>query len=401
MNLLFTGPLFDAELLRTLSHACYGGADINECIATADRITEDDLESWYKEWNQTAERAQALAEASLSGCHGVSAREAYLRASNYFRTSGVFLAGTPVDSRLIRALDRQAETFRLAAELLTPAFEPITVPYEGTTLPGYFVRAAEGGEPRPTIIITGGHDSTAEELYFWNGAAALRRGYNCLCFDGPGQGRALLKQELYFRPDWENVTRPFVDYALGRADVDKKRLAIMGTGFGGYLAPRAASQEPRFVACVADPGIYDLLGLIKNRLPPIIRDQLPNGNRAALAMVEMLLNRAARHPLKGFELRRNAWVHGAATPLAYARASAEYSLATLTEKIRCPTLICAAENDPSAALAEQLHGALTSKKQLIVFTNAEGAGERWQSGYRTLFHQRAFDWLGEVFRTVK
>jgi dipeptidyl aminopeptidase/acylaminoacyl peptidase len=243
MNLLFTGPLFDAELLRTLSHACYGGADINECIATADRITEDDFESWYKEWNQTAERAQALAEASLSACHGVSAREAYLRASNYFRTSGVFLAGTPVDSRLIRALDRQAETFRLAAELLTPAFEPITVPYEGTTLPGYFIRAAEGNEPRPTIIITGGHDSTAEELYFWNGAAALRRGYNCLCFDGPGQGRALLKQELYFRPDWENVVRPFVDYALGRADVDKKRLAIMGIGFGGYLAPRAASQE--------------------------------------------------------------------------------------------------------------------------------------------------------------
>ena len=40
------------------------------------------------------------------------------------------------------------------------------------------------------MVLTGGYDGTAEELYFWNGAAALARGYNVFAFDGPGQGAA-------------------------------------------------------------------------------------------------------------------------------------------------------------------------------------------------------------------
>ena len=62
------------------------------------------------------------------------------------------------------------------------------IPYAGTTLPGYFFRAGPEPDPRPTVILTGGYDGTAEELYFSNGAAALARGYNVLAFDGPGQG---------------------------------------------------------------------------------------------------------------------------------------------------------------------------------------------------------------------
>ena len=56
-----------------------------------------------------------------------------------------------------------------------------------------------------------------------------------------------------FRPDWEAVITPVVDFALGRPGVDPDRLAIVGRSFGGYLAPRAASAEHRLAACVADP----------------------------------------------------------------------------------------------------------------------------------------------------
>lgn len=43
------------------------------------------------------------------------------------------------------------------------------------------------------------------EGWFAIGAAALARGYNFLAFDGPGQGAAIRRQHLYFRPDWEHV----------------------------------------------------------------------------------------------------------------------------------------------------------------------------------------------------
>jgi hypothetical protein len=49
------------------------------------------------------------------------------------------------------------------------------------------------------VILTGGYDGTAEELYFANCAAALAGGYNVLAFDGPGQGAALVQQGLVMR----------------------------------------------------------------------------------------------------------------------------------------------------------------------------------------------------------
>lgn len=41
---------------------------------------------------------------------------------------------------------------------------------------------------KPTLIVHGGFDSTLEELYTSAAAPALERGYNCLTFEGPGQG---------------------------------------------------------------------------------------------------------------------------------------------------------------------------------------------------------------------
>jgi len=50
--------------------------------------------------------------------------------------------------------------------------EAVEIPYEGTTLPGYFYRVDDSDTPRPTLIITGGFDSILEELYFFGAPAA-------------------------------------------------------------------------------------------------------------------------------------------------------------------------------------------------------------------------------------
>jgi alpha/beta hydrolase family protein len=88
-------------------------------------------------------------------------------------------------------------------------------------------------------------------------AAAVERGYNILLFDGPGQGRCLIHDGLLIRPDWENVVRPVIDYALARPEVDPDRIVLAGWSFGGFLAPRAACFEDRMAALWADPGQWD------------------------------------------------------------------------------------------------------------------------------------------------
>src|SRR5205823_2018303 len=140
--------------------------------------------------------------------------------------------------------------------------------------------------------------------------AALRRGYHCLLFDGPGQGRPLIEQGLVMRPDWENVVRPVVDHALSRPDVDPQRLALIGWSFGGYLAPRAASGEHRLAALIADPGQWDLGEALRDALPwPA--DQKAKFPNVDPAVVQPILDAALQVPRLRWALQQRAsMVHG-------------------------------------------------------------------------------------------
>jgi hypothetical protein len=394
----FQDSLFDAQWLRAAGHASSGGADVGECFAAAGRIREIDAESWYDAWWSLGESVRAQADQSRSQGHQASALSAYLRASNYFRAAYTFLIGAPVDPRVVEGYRRQRLAFESAAALMTPSAERVAIPYAGRSLHGYLFRPTGEVRPRPTLIITGGYDSTAEELYFFSGAAALARGYACFVYDGPGQGAAIVEDGLVFRPDWEAVVGPVVDFALTRPEVDPARIAMLGISFGGYLAPRAASGEPRLAACIADPGEFSLFEELKSRVPAFIARQLFDGNRSVLALLEFLMRRRLRHTTAGWGLRRCLWVHGLGDPMAYFRLTQEYTLEGRVDRIRCPTLVCSAENDEIGASADKLYAGLTCEKARLVFTAKEGAGAHCEAGARSLFNQRAFDWLDSVLQ---
>jgi hypothetical protein len=397
MSLVFKDSLFDSQWLRAAGHSSSGGAEINECFAAASRIREADAESWFRAWCQQAEDVLSAAEESRKNGRRVSALGSYLRASNYFRAAYTFLIGAPVDPRLIDAYRRHRVAFEQAAALMLPAALPISIPYPDAALHGYLFRAADDGARRPTLIVTGGYDSTAEETYLFSGAAAVARGYNCIVFDGPGQGAAIIENGIVFRPDWEAVIAPVVDYAVSRPEVDPARIALMGISFGGYLAPRAASGEPRLAACIADPGEFSLFEELKSRVPGFVARSLPDGSTFILALMNLTMRRRMRHLTEGWGMRRAMWVHGLDSPLEYVRTTTNYTLEERAGRIRCPTLICSAENDEIGVTARRLYDALTCEKDFIAFTAREGAGNHCEAGARSLFNQRAFDWLDRVF----
>ena len=179
--------LLSAQTLRAMGSAPYGGGDIGECLAAARRVAGTDLAGWHDAWTAAGQAASELAGQELAAGRDESARLAFWRASSYFRTAGTMLMAAPPDPRLIRSNVRQTEAFRQGAALLARPPELVQIPYAGTALPGYFFRAAQDPAPRATAILIGGYDSTAEEMYFSAGAAALARGYHVLAFDGPGQ----------------------------------------------------------------------------------------------------------------------------------------------------------------------------------------------------------------------
>ena len=156
--------LLDAQLLRTVGSAPYGGADAGECLATAARVTGVDLTSWYEAWISTAETVAELAESELAAGRIETARLAFFRARPiYVWTAGVVLMGAPADERLVAANTRQSDLFRHAAALLPRPPETLTITYEGTTLPATPSVPMKIQGPCATVILLGGYDSTAEE----------------------------------------------------------------------------------------------------------------------------------------------------------------------------------------------------------------------------------------------
>jgi alpha-beta hydrolase superfamily lysophospholipase len=393
-------PLFGAQTLRAMGYAPYGGADVGECLTTLAQIARGDLTGWYEAWTATANRNLRLAEREEGAGHEESARLAYFRASNAFRTAGVMLLGAPLDQRVVASNRRQTSAFQRGAELLRVPPDLVEIPFEHTTLPGYLFRVDENPTPRPLVILVGGYDSTAEELYFANGAAALARGYHVLAFEGPGQGAVLIQRGLVMRPDWERVVTPVLDFAVTQPGVDPDRVALIGLSLGGYLAPRAASGEHRLAACVADGGAFDLFESAMAKLPPPLAHGYREGRPRATALLRALLRQVMRRPTAGWALRRGLLVHGADDPVEFLDMLRDYTMHPYAGRITCPTFVCNAEGDDIGASAPFLYDALTGPKELVTFTITEGAGDHCEAGARTLFHARAFGWLDGLLHPV-
>lgn len=390
------------ETLRVIGAADYGGALFGEVLAIVRQIKAGDYDSWYAAWNDAADRIAAEGEAQLAKGHRVSARDSLVRASNYYRSSEFFLHGTPDDPRVSRAYRRVVETYHAAAALFEAPILPVEIPYEGTTLPGYLHRPDASGRRRPTLLMHTGFDGSAEELHFLGARAAVERGYNVLTFDGPGMFGPIHRARLPFRPDWEKVVTPVVDFALTRPDVDPHRIALSGASFGGELAPRAAAFEPRLAALIADDGLYDYGAPNLSAIPPAQRDAFIAALTAEHApQIDGLLAQVMKaNPTARWAFTHGPYAMGVTSPRAYLAKTLAYTLKDgVAEKIRCPTLICDAEDDLFfKGQAQQLFDHLTCRKTLMKFSTAEGAGAHCEVGASRLAYARIYDWLDETLK---
>jgi len=177
----------------------------------------------------------------------------------------------------------------------------------------------------------------------------IRRGYNVLIFEGPGQGEVIRVQHIPFRADWENVIGPVVDYAAERPDVDEDRIALWGISLGGYLAPRGAVYEPGIAALVADGGTYDVGENLLHNLQEgggapanLTEDDLQEWLQTDPAEFNDAIRDAMAHDTGTRWLNENGmFVFNATSPAEFWAKWMDFSLVGIAEEIRCPTLVCA------------------------------------------------------------
>src|SRR5262249_46808636 len=90
MKIYFDNPEYDGQFLRAIDHAPLG-AQIGEAWAIAAQIQVGDAPSWYDAWSSFASQLYELAAKSRDAGHRVSASNAFLRASNHYRTAYIFM----------------------------------------------------------------------------------------------------------------------------------------------------------------------------------------------------------------------------------------------------------------------------------------------------------------------
>lgn len=278
-------PVLDEVALYFLGHAWFQGSDIAECLETMYRTSVDDIWSWTNEWRKTAQRIEALAKSSedagnydqtaskrltlfilypshavvyvylgFSG-HKLSAGQAYLRASTYYRAA-LHRHPDPYHPEVANISQQAVAAFGKFMSLTDFPCEAVEIPYENaTTLPGYLCLNPRFGsnEPAPTIIFNEGKDGWMEDGKYVV-EEGMKRGYNVLLWDGPGMGRVIRLQGLPFRVDWENVLGRVIDFLEGIPDVDSDNLALISVSLGGFLGPRAAIHDHRLKALVVNSG---------------------------------------------------------------------------------------------------------------------------------------------------
>lgn len=384
---------FSTEIL--LGSADFAAAEVGEVLATVAEIRDGDFESWCEAWTATAERVEAEAGAAAGDGHRETAWARYLRASNYWFAVAFYVLGTKAGTAedLHRHWRRHRDCFERAAQHAAPAWERVAIPYEGTALEGWVFRARPAEEPAPLLILNNGSDGTVTDMWVQGAAAGVARGYDCLAFDGPGQGQALHEQGLYFRADWEKVITPVVDWALARGDFDSERIALMGISQGGYWVPRALAFEHRIAAGIADPGVVDVARTMLDQTTKKMHRQLEQGEKDKFDSETRLAERFSKS--MRFTMKFRAFPYGTESGYEMFKAAEAMRLdAETAAQISCPLLIADPEHEQFwPGQSAELAAAVGDNATLCPFTAAEGADGHCEPKAPALRAERFFDWL--------
>ncbi|KAH8894349.1 alpha/beta-hydrolase [Thozetella sp. PMI_491] len=392
-----------------------GGANTGEVLRAASRIVPGDYESWYSEFKFLADALHTKAISINATRFPVSAREAYFRASSYYRGADFFLHGNQSDPRIYSLWDSALADFDAATSLLPIPATRYNLTTTNFTVPIIYFPAQSsassiGGVHRrgsncstkklPTVIVGTGYDGSQEALYHSIGRAILDRGWNYVSYEGPGQPTVRRQQNIGFIDNWWDVVGPVVDYLHTRDDVDTDRIALAGESFGGILAPRAASREHRISATLAIDGITNLQRTIRSELPAVLNKLFDSGNAALYDEVMIgLMNNASVPTSLRWGIAQGMFSFNTTSPFEwFTRLGGITAEADTLANITMPVFVGEGEDDQMApGQAVEMLDALGDLGTYNLFKSELGAGQHCQLGAEAQLAQVSLDWLADVW----
>ncbi len=372
-NLSVVATLNSGGLIDEVDRAC---RPIREA---AQRGEDAGTAEFLAAWKAVAQQLEDSAREDIAQGHRRTAGQKLQRAANYLAQAERMQAhGSPERLETYQhLLDIQVESF----ELIDPATTRVEIPFRDTSLPAYFSKAPGDG-PKPVLIMFNGLDSTKEHMVSSATHHELAaRGISTLMVDCPGSGEALRLRDLHSQIDTEEWAAACVDWLEGRDDVDAGLIGLVGWSLGGYYAPRAVAYEKRIALVVAWGANHDWGAVQRARVKR-------EGERPVPHYWDHVL-----------------WVWGYDDMDAFLEMADGVKLDGVVESITVPFLIAHGENDrqiPLEMAYRSYEQAVNSpKKELRVFTPAEGGTEHIGLDHLPWCRDFIVDWVADTFAEIR
>ncbi len=363
----------------------------SQIFYAVDNMKDGDPVGWRKGFQNEGDYQIAQAQKSIDTKQWLIASQFYVGAAYAYRAALQYT--NPMLDEFNEYVLKMEKAFQQGIELLNVPMRPIEIPFEDTTLSGYFLEHDK--EDRPVVIMVGGGDTFREDLFYFAGYPGWKHGYNVIMVDLPGQG-IMPNRGQHFRVDMNKPISTILDWLERNASIKAGQVAIYGVSGGGYFTAQAALSDRRIKAWIAATPIFDIAELFRREFSSALKAP---GWLLNLAMqLTGSLNESAK-----INLDKYAWQFGtndfkSAVDQVFTQAKpVDYS------GIDCPSLFLVSEGE-GAELKRQTFELYDNFVQrgvnvtLREFTAAEGADGHCQLNNLRLAHLVVFGWLNEVFQ---
>jgi len=274
------------------------------------------LDDWLPAWNRAAQQFLAEARREDGLGHWQQAAVARRNAAMAYHVAHLITDDDPRTVRALRANGIQA--FNQSLPRLMPNTRRVAIPWRTKLLPGYLTKPQIHHDSLPLVVILNGATTSKEETILW-ADQFIDRGLAVLALDWPGTGEASSGEP--FTSQCDDMTDGIIAFAETDAELDPARVALLGISLGGVVAVRAAARDRRIDAVVTVTAPFDTERWV-----------------------------GAVNPIVGHQLLSFAGANESIDDLV-----AEFSLADVAHRLRCPALVFGAGHDLVVPPDESLH----------------------------------------------
>jgi pimeloyl-ACP methyl ester carboxylesterase len=366
------------------------GMSGSQVLLAVDGMKDGDPDGWRRGFQGVARSLAREAGAFHEQGRPLAAGQAELGAAYALRAALQYTAPSAAEFRGMVAMMEAA--FQRGVAAMGMPITPVEIPFEGGSLPGYFLE--HDSAARPTVVMVGGGDTYREDLLYFAGYPGWKRGYNVLMVDLPGQGKTP-DRGFTFRVATGKAISTLLNWLEQNARARSADVALYGVSGGGYFTAQCAADDPRVKAWVAASPMDDVAEVFRREFGAVLK--APGWLVGLLTRLAGNVNRSAQ-----INLAKYAWQFGTADFKSAMDGVLEQAVSVDCRHVACPCLFLISEGEgaelkrQARAITEQLtrRGVRTTLRE---FTVAEGADGHCQLNNLRLAHLVVFDWLDSVF----